>query len=78
MADLFKSKLFEGMTEQQKLELIVKALGQTIQAIVLATAMLSEVADRLDEAVKRFEQKSWEKAINARLEERKKDGTSVR
>lgn len=75
--DPFESKLLKGATTEQKLEISIRALGQAAKTFTLAAQHLSQVADRLDEAVKRFEQKSWEKAIHERIEERKRDGTSA-
>ena len=49
MGNSFEGKIFKGLTTEEKLELITRALGQNARAIVLATAMLSEVADRLDQ-----------------------------
>lgn len=74
--DPFESKLFEGATTEEKLEIAVRALGEAAKTVVLAAALISDIADRLDQAVNRLNQKSWEKAIHERLEERRKDGTS--
>lgn len=76
--DPFDSKLMKGATLEQKLEISIRALGQAAKTFTLAAEHLSQIADRQDEAIKRFNEKSWEKAINERLEERRKNGTSVR
>ena len=74
--DPFEAKVFEGATTEQKLEVAVRVLGQAAKAVVLAAGLISDIADRLDEAVKRFEQKSWEKAVNTELERREKKRAS--
>ena len=78
MMDPFDNKLMKGATLDQKLEISIRALGQAAKVFTLAADHLSQVADRLDEGVKRLNEKAWEKAINERLEERRKDGTSAR
>jgi len=69
--DPFEAKLFEGATTEEKLEVAIRALGNFAKVLTLMAVRLSDIIDRLDEVAKHFEAKSWERAINERIEERK-------
>ncbi len=74
--DPFESKLFEGTSTEQKLEVSVRALGQAAKTFSLAAVHLSQAIDRLELIARRLEAKSWEQAINAELKRREKNASS--
>jgi hypothetical protein len=71
-----KSQLLKNLSPEEKLELCTLALAQAAKENVVTAHRFSELVDRLEVVVQRLEAKSWERAINQRLEERKRNGTS--
>ena len=69
--DPFEAKIFKGTTTEEKLEIAIKALGQAAKALVLTSAHLSALMDRLELIATRLEAKSWEQAIKAELKKGK-------
>jgi hypothetical protein len=74
--DPFESKLFEGATIEQKLEVAVRGLGQAAKFLALTSVHFSALMDRLELIARRLEAKSWEQAINAELKRREKDASA--
>jgi hypothetical protein len=71
-------KVLKGASPELKFEMSVRALTQATEVLVLVSIRLSEQLDRLEKFLDRTEAQGWEKAINAELKRREKEGASFR